>query len=130
MNPVDHPFWQACARGAVAYQQCAACGGVQLHARPFCVRCLARDLAGKESRGLGVVVAVTTVFRAPDEAFRKLAPYGIALVDLDEGFRMMAQAAEGVRVGDRVATAFRRVGDRALPCVEPVAPGLGASRTA
>ena len=55
----------------------------------------------RESRGLGTVYATTTVRR------RGEPPANVALIDLDEGFRMMSRVdAEDVRIGMRVQVAF------------------------
>jgi uncharacterized OB-fold protein len=49
-------------------------------------------------------------------------PYAIALVDLDEGFRMMANVLgpdpESLAIGDRVRVVFETRGDLALPQFE------------
>jgi len=49
----------------------------------------------------------------------------VALVDLDEGFRMMANVVGGdperVAIGDRVAVTFERRGEIALPQLQPCA---------
>jgi uncharacterized OB-fold protein len=67
------------------------------------------------SRGLGRVYSVTLVHQ------RDEAPYALALVDLDEGFRMMSRIdggqPEAVAIGARVEVAFRSLaeGQPALP---------------
>ena len=69
--------------------------------------------------------AVTVVHRAPSAAFKADVPYAIALVDLDEGFRMLANvvgtAPETVRIGDRVRLVFEPRGEVALPQFTPAA---------
>jgi uncharacterized protein len=112
-------FWQGCALGELRYQRCRACGAVQFHPRRFCARCGgAPDWA--VAQGLGTVYAVTRVTRAPTPDFARLAPYDILLVDLDEGFRMMAHGAPGLRIGERVRLGFDRRGERPLPRFEPL----------
>jgi uncharacterized OB-fold protein len=57
--------------------------------------------------GRGTVYAVTVVHRPPQAAFAAIAPYAYALVDLDEGIRVITiitgcppdQVAVGMRVG-------------------------------
>ena len=110
-------FWQGCAQGELRYQRCGGCGAAQFHPRPFCARCGGTP-RWAVSRGLGTVYAATQVARAPTPDFAALLPYDILLVDLDEGFRMMAQGAPGLRIGERVRIAFRRQGERALPRFE------------
>uniref|UniRef100_UPI0028B140D7 Zn-ribbon domain-containing OB-fold protein n=1 Tax=Diaphorobacter nitroreducens TaxID=164759 RepID=UPI0028B140D7 len=52
------------------------------------------------------VRATTVVARAPSEDFRALAPYTLAIVQLDEGPRLMGHAAAGVQIGERVRAEF------------------------
>ena len=107
-------FWQGCAAGTLRYQRCGACGRAQFYPRLFCARCGgATDWA--VSAGCGTVYAVTRVSRAPSADFAALVPYDILLVDLDEGFRMMAHGAPGLAIGERVRVSFRAHGERALP---------------
>lgn len=58
------------------------------------------SLAWRVSRGVGTVYATTSVFR------RGEPPLNVALIDLDEGFRMMSRVdgldADEVRIGLRV----------------------------
>jgi uncharacterized protein len=108
-------FWHRCAAGELRYQRCGACGRVQFYPRPFCAACGGVP-SWAISTGRGSVYAATRVSRAPTADFASLVPYDILLVDLDEGFRMMAHGAPGLVIGDRVRVDFRRHGERALPC--------------
>jgi uncharacterized protein len=110
-------FWQGCAAGELRYQRCPNCGAAQFHARPFCARCGAAPV-WSVSHGLGTVYATTRVTRAPTPDFARRVPYDILLVDLDEGFRMMAHGAPGLAIGERVRVAFEHSGERALPRFE------------
>jgi uncharacterized OB-fold protein len=60
--------------------------------------------------GRGQVYSATVCFRAPDPSFRPDVPYVIALIDLDEGPRMMSNVTDcdpaEVRIGDRVEVYF------------------------
>jgi len=58
--------------------------------------------------------ATTVVTRAPSEEFRALAPYTIAIVELDEGPRLMGHARAGVAIGDRVVAGYFTFGGRNL----------------
>ena len=66
------------------------------------------------------------VYRPPSAAFKLDVPYAVALVDLDEGFRMMANVVGGdperVAIGDRGAVTFEQRGEIALPQFQPCAP--------
>ena len=62
--------------------------------RVVCTRCLSEDLDWRDASGRGRIHAVTTCHRAPDQAFRAEVPYVIALVDLEEGPRMMSNVTD------------------------------------
>lgn len=99
-------YTQGLQTGVLRYQHCSACGTAQTLARHACRQCGSEQLVWLTSRGTGRVYACTVVTRAPSDAFRALAPYTLALVDLDEGFRLMAHALPGVQIGDAVTAEF------------------------
>lgn len=113
------PYWDACREGELRYQACRGCGRAQFYPRALCAGCGGTDLEWRRSAGQGAVHAVTVVYRAPSEPFRADVPYAVALVDLDEGFRMMANVVGGdperVAIGDRVRVLFETRGEVALP---------------
>ncbi len=59
--------------------------------------------------------ALTRIFCAPSEALRGHAPYGIGLVDRDEGVRVMTDVQDDSRIGDRVQAEFVNVGEWRIP---------------
>lgn len=86
--------------GQLAYQFSPAAGRAVFFPRLVCPYSGSSELEWRISRGQGVVHATTVVYP------REGAPYNVALVDLDEGFRMMSRV-EGVtpldvRIGQRV----------------------------
>ena len=107
---------------ALVYQLCGACGTIRYFRRSFCPACGQEGGETREASGRGIVYAVTTVVRAPSPEWKALAPYGIALVDAEEGFRFMAHAAAGLAIGDAVTTTFRDIGDALVPLVQPAGP--------
>ena len=120
MDRLAAHFWDGCAAGELRYQRCGACAAVQFYPRGFCLRCGAADVQWQTARGTGTVHALTSVVRAPSDEFRALAPYVILLVDLDEGYRMMAHGAPGLAIGDRVQVRFFAHGERQLPRFERI----------
>lgn len=112
------PFWEGCTAGVVRYQSCPKCGTVQAIPRSLCANCQHTELTWHDSAGFGRVLTHTTVYRAPTPAFREEAPYVIAIIDMDEGFRLMANVAGGgapVAIDTRVRVGFREVDGVALP---------------
>ncbi|HEY3683663.1 MAG TPA: OB-fold domain-containing protein [Streptosporangiaceae bacterium] len=90
-------------RGELAYQACDACGRAVFYPRVLCPDCGSTQLTWRTSAGLGTVYATTALHPRDKDA------YNVALVDLDEGFRMMSRVEElpapDVRIGLRVRAA-------------------------
>ena len=114
LRSVSAPFVEGLQRGEIRYQACAACGAAQTLARYACRACGATLLDWRTARGSGRVYSVTTVARAPSDEFRALAPYTLAIVELDEGPRLMGHASPDVRIGDKVAARLFEFGERRL----------------
>lgn len=121
-NAQTQPYWDGAAVGELRYQCCSACDSVQRIPRSLCEQCQSSRLQWKDSQRTGTVLTFTTVYRAPLPVFKDMVPYVIAIVDMDEGFRVMAnalpQACEGLAIGTRVRMGFQDVHGMALPVVE------------
>lgn len=87
--------------GRLVFQYCTGCGRAVFYPRVLCPYCGSTSLEWRESSGHGTVYATTAIYHRDRE------PYNVALVDLDEGFRMMSRvegtAAQEVEIGLRVS---------------------------
>jgi uncharacterized OB-fold protein len=87
-------------RGELAYQFSPSSGAAVFYPRVIAPKTGAADLEWRISQGLGTVHATTVVHPQQGE------PYNVALIDIDEGFRMMSRvediAPSSVRIGMRV----------------------------
>jgi uncharacterized OB-fold protein len=112
-SPAD-VYAEHCRRHELAYQ-------VDAEGRPVFRPRVGYD-DWRVSAGLGTVYS-TSVVRP-----RKAEPYGVVLIDLDEGFRMMSRVIgmppEDVTIGLRVRVAWeeREDDDAPLPVFERTAP--------
>jgi uncharacterized protein len=106
------PFWRSVEAGRLAYPRCPACGTWYGYPRPACPRCLHRPLELAPVSGTGRVHAVTVVHRPLLASFADRVPYAHALIELDEGFRVLSlvvggppeEVRSGMRVEARIAT--------------------------
>lgn len=111
-------FLHHCARGELAFQRDAS-GRAVFPPRVLAPAGLDDGLNWAVSAGRGQVHSVTLVHS------RDAPPFALALVDLDEGFRMMSRIdtgdPAGVAIGDRVRLAFRALADDVpdLPVFRP-----------
>jgi uncharacterized protein len=105
-DPTTEPFWQACIEHRLVIQHCTHCGNHQFYPRPFCLACETTSLEWVEACGTGTIYSVTTV-RVPVLEELK-PPYLLALVDLDEGPRLLTNIdGDSARIGDRVRLSWR-----------------------
>jgi uncharacterized OB-fold protein len=121
-DPTTAPFWEAAERRELLIQRCSACGTHQFYPRPFCLSCGGGDVEWAPAAGTGTVHAATTVHMRvlPDLE----PPYVVALVELDEGPRLVTNLVEPApAIGDRVAVVWRERAD-APPL--PVFASIGA----
>lgn len=120
------PFWQAAKDRRLTYQRCVDCDTVIFYPRRHCTSCTGSDLAWHESAGAGTVYACAVVRRPLHPAFRDLAPYTVAWVDLDEGFRILSHIVDGsgqptgAHIDQRVTVQWLDVDGFALPAFTPV----------
>lgn len=119
INADSAPYWKAAREGKLVLQQCAACGLKRFFPRHLCPACWSDQTQWVEACGRGTVHAVTTVRRSPSSAFREKVPYVVALIDLEEGPRMLTNIvgpnAEQARIGQAVEVTFEVRGDGAVP---------------
>ncbi|WP_408899326.1 Zn-ribbon domain-containing OB-fold protein [Nocardioides sp. R1-1] len=102
-------FFEGTAQHELRIQKCNQCGVLRHPPGPACPDCGAFDRGHVVARGEGTVFSYL-VHHAPQVPGKQL-PLVIALVDLDEGVRMVAEMTGPVEIGDRVAVGWNVVDD-------------------
>jgi uncharacterized protein len=121
-EPDTAPFWQATKQHRLTYQVCTPCGEVTFHPRRHCAGCLSTDLASHDSAGAGTLYTYTVIRQHGMPYFRSRVPYVVGFVDLDEGFRLMAEIdapPDAIEVGQRVSVGWEDHADLAIPVFRP-----------
>lgn len=125
-EPDTEPFWTATAEHRLTYQVCAGCGQVVFYPRRRCTGCVAgAALEWRDSAGRGTVYSFTVIRRNPQPYFADRLPYVVGLIDLDEGFRLVAEidAPPGmVQVNQRVAVTWEDHPGLSVPLFRPDPP--------
>ena len=119
VNADSEAYWAAAKEGRLVLQQCADCGHVEFMPRHVCPKCWSENRTWTDAAGTGTVHSFSIVHRAPLPAFREDCPYVVALIDLDEGPRMMTNivgdGACQVAIGSEVEVCFEDRGEAKLP---------------
>ncbi|HJU32439.1 MAG TPA: OB-fold domain-containing protein [Hyphomicrobiaceae bacterium] len=101
-------------KGELAYQYSPEAKKAVFYPRVLCPFTGSARLEWRVSKGLGTVYSTTVVHPA------KGAPYNVALIDCDEGFRLMSRVEDidpmQVKIGQRVRFRVHRPGGEEPPC--------------
>ena len=109
-------FWQEIDKGSFHLCRCSACEHVYFPPRVVCPECWAQD-AGELHRteGAGVLRSFTDLY-VTSPALKPLAPLRLAMIDLEEGVRVLTwlrgHGAQNARIGDRCRVVVEEVLDR------------------
>ena len=94
ITPLSKVFYDGCREHKLLYQQCSDCGEIVFFPRHLCSNCMGRNLAWKESTGRGRIHTFTVTYAYAPMEFADSTPYALAIIKLDEGFRMMSNIVE------------------------------------
>ena len=123
-SPETQHFWEGTKAGELRLQRCDACSHVYFPPRPFCPSCASRKVSVFAASGRAKLYSyVINERRHP--AFD--GPYAIAVVELDEGPRMMSniveteQTPEALELDMPLEVTFEELSDEiSLPLFRPV----------
>jgi uncharacterized OB-fold protein len=116
---VSQPFWDAAGVGQLLLQRCQNCKLSVFYPREQCPHCWSSTLDWYEASGRGVIASFIGVYKPGHPAFIKDVPYVVALVDLEEGPRMLSNivncSPDESLIGRPVEVVFEAQGSVTLP---------------
>ena len=123
-TPETHHYWEGCKAGEIRLQRCTLCAHVYFPPRAFCPKSSSRDVVIFAATGRGILYSYIINHRPrPDMGSE---PHSIAVVQLDEGPRMMTniincpQTPEALVLDMPVSVVFETQNDQiTLPLFEP-----------
>ena len=124
INELTRPFWDALKNdGALTFQRCKACGHAWLPARSDCPSCLADDWQRDNAAGGATLISWVVYRHAYHPAFESRLPYTVAVVEVDEGPRMISNVvgadAASLRIDQRLRLAVEDEIDFKVPRFTP-----------
>ena len=116
-------YWDAALEGVLLLAHCNSCGRVHHYPRVQCPYCWSADLGTVPASGRATLYTYSTIYLNDLAPFKERLPYIAAVVDLEEGPRLMTNIvgceSSDLRIGmalvmqqqpltdDLVATVFR-----------------------
>ena len=113
MEGFSKEFYTWCKQRELRFQRCGACGTWRHVPREMCAACGSWEWAWTRSSGRGTVFTWTVIARALHPAFQHATPYAPAVIEMDEGVRLLSQlvdcAPDQLQVGMPVEVVFEDV---------------------
>ncbi len=120
------PYYEGTRRGQLMLQRCESCSRYIAYARDYCPHCLKPEtLEWVPAAGTGRVYTFTIVRQNPHPFFAERVPYAYAVIELDEGVRMVSNVVgvdpDDVKCELPVRVDFERVDDEiTVPIFRPI----------
>ncbi|MEV5239879.1 OB-fold domain-containing protein [Streptomyces cinnamoneus] len=128
IDDFTRPYWDAAAGGVLLIRRCraAGCGKAHHYPREFCPRCWSEEVVWEEASGRATLYTWSVVHVNDLPPFGARVPYAAAVVDLDEGPRMMTEvidcSASDLRIGMRLQVAYRTDQEGVVPVLPVFRP--------
>jgi uncharacterized OB-fold protein len=107
------PFWRAARERRLAIMQCRVCDRHFFYPRELCPHCHSSAVEWTDASGRGTIYTFTIARRPAGPAFKPDVPYVVALVELEEGPRLMTNIVTGdvesIHIGQKVKAIFEDV---------------------
>lgn len=114
-DALTEPYWEGARRGELRLQHCLACAAAWHPPLPRCPACHATAIEWRACSGRGALYSFTVAHHPVHPAVLDAVPYLVALVDLDEGPRVVSGLPgvpfEAVRIGMRLRVRFDDIGE-------------------
>ena len=94
--------------------KCKQCGHISFPPRLVCPKCKSKTFETVKLSREGKILTFTIIRVGPDK-FSKETPYVVAIIELNDGVRLIAQIADcdvdKVEIGNKVKLIFRKIQD-------------------
>jgi uncharacterized OB-fold protein len=114
-DPETQPYWDAAKEGKLLIRRCNACKRAYFYPRDFCPHCWSEDVSWEEASGRATLYTWSVVRRNDLPPWGERVPYVAAVVDLEEGPRMMTNVEgadlDALAIGMSLIVDFREETD-------------------
>jgi uncharacterized OB-fold protein len=123
-TPDTATYWEGTASGELRLQRCSACGAAYFYPRSSCPTCGSTEVTWFTSSGRARLYTYVISHRAAP-GFEDQVPYAIAVVELDEGPRMLSNIVgvdntpESLVLDMPLEVDFEPRGDQMVPVFRP-----------
>jgi len=126
ITPEARPYWDGAREGRLMIPRCDACGKAFMYPRVLCPHCGAREITWIRASGRGRLFSFEIAHQILNRAFKVKTPLVLAMVELEEGPRLLTNLVEvepdpaRLRCDMPVEVVFERLTDEiTLPMFRP-----------
>lgn len=123
ITPGAQHYWDCATKERFVIPQCKDCDSVFFYPRMWCPFCFSQNLGWHNASGNGKVYSFSIIYQAPFPAYKNAVPYVLAIIELEEGPRMMANVLncdpQSIAIDMPVGVIFEERGDMKIPQFQP-----------
>ncbi len=93
-SELSAPFWEACRRHELIIQRCQNCRAFRFPPAILCPECLSESVEWTRVSGRGKIFSFVIFHRVYHPSFAADVPYAIALIELEEGPRLVSNIVD------------------------------------
>jgi hypothetical protein len=90
ITPESRPYWDGLREQKLMLPRCRTCGRAFFYPRALCPFCHTSDIEWFQASGRGRLYSFEIVYQTISKAFKVKPPYVLAMVELEEGPRLMS----------------------------------------
>jgi uncharacterized protein len=109
-TPDGEAFWEGCKNEQLLIPKCSDCEQYHFYPRILCPNCWSENIQFEHVSGQGILYSYTTIYPKPPAQ-----PYIVALIELDEGVRLMSnllnESKRALQVGQKVHVTFTQLAE-------------------
>ncbi|GAA4289019.1 hypothetical protein GCM10022262_33800 [Georgenia daeguensis] len=114
-NPLYEQYFDGLRTGRIRVRECTECGTRQWPPRELCGACQGSSFVPRDVPTTGEVYTYTVMYRAFHPWFKDQLPYGVAVVEVEGGIRIIGRYVgddpEGLACGQRMEAVFDDLGE-------------------
>jgi uncharacterized protein len=126
MTPEAKPYWDGLKEEKLMLPKCDDCGKAFFYPRIACPHCHSRNVGWTQASGKGKLYSFEIAYRSLNPAFKIEPPYVLAMIELEEGPRMMSNlinieaTPEALKIDMPVEVVFEKQNDDVtIPLFQP-----------
>ena len=130
ITPEARPYWDGLREHRLMLPRCRDCGKAFFYPRALCPFCHGAAVEWFQATGRGRLYSFEIAHQTMNKAFKVKPPYVLAMVELEEGPRLMSNLinvtpeASAIRCDMPVEVVFHRLTDEiTLPLFQPASAG-------